>query len=139
AILAVWKAGAAYLPIDPEYPAERISFMLADSGAALLLGTEDILDELPTGKRFVALDSPLVTMQLAEAEETAVQEAVAPDGLAYVIYTSGSTGRPKGVAVTHGALANYVAAVPGRVGFGGPGERYALLQAQVTDLGNTTV
>ncbi|MBV1954656.1 AMP-binding protein, partial [Streptomyces sp. BV333] len=111
AILAVWKAGAAYLPLDPGQPAERISFMLADSGAALLLSTEDILGELPTGKRFVALDSPLLAMQLAEAEETAVQAAVAPDGLAYVIYTSGSTGRPKGVAVTHGALANYVAAV----------------------------
>ncbi|MFH9044693.1 amino acid adenylation domain-containing protein [Streptomyces mutabilis] len=139
AILAVWKAGAAYLPIDPGQPADRVAYVMTDSGAALTLTTEEILDDLPAGKRFVALDSPLVTMQLAEAEETAVQEAVAPDGLAYVIYTSGSTGRPKGVAVTHGALANYVAAVPGRVEFGTPGDRYALLQAQATDLGNTTV
>ncbi|WP_281178620.1 AMP-binding protein [Streptosporangium amethystogenes] len=55
------------------------------------------------------------------------------------MYTSGSTGRPKGVAVTHGGLANYVGSVPGRVGFGGVGGRFALLQAQATDLGNTVV
>ncbi|MEE1805311.1 AMP-binding protein, partial [Streptomyces sp. BE133] len=55
AILATWKAGAGYLPIDPEYPAERIGFMLADSGAALTLTTEEILDDLPAGRnRFVA-------------------------------------------------------------------------------------
>ncbi|MBV1954657.1 AMP-binding protein, partial [Streptomyces sp. BV333] len=112
AILAVWKAGAAYLPIDPGQPAERIAFMLADSGAALLLGTEDILDELPVGRvHSVAVDEPLVGVQMSMEPDTAPQIVTAPDGLAYVIYTSGSTGRPKGVAVTHGALANYVAAV----------------------------
>ncbi|MEE1838334.1 AMP-binding protein, partial [Streptomyces sp. JV190] len=56
-----------------------------------------------------------------------------------MIYTSGSTGQPMGVAVTHGGLATYVASVPGRVGFGEPGGRYALLQAQATALGNTEV
>ncbi|WP_217239981.1 amino acid adenylation domain-containing protein, partial [Streptomyces sp. AC555_RSS877] len=59
--------------------------------------------------------------------------------VAYVIYTSGSTGRPKGVAVTHEGLANYVSSVPARVGFGGPHGRFAVLQGQATDLGNTTV
>ncbi|MFC8208942.1 amino acid adenylation domain-containing protein, partial [[Kitasatospora] papulosa] len=67
------------------------------------------------------------------------ERRVAPESLAYVIYTSGSTGQPKGVAVTHGGLANYFSCVPGRVGFGRPGARYALLQAQATDLGNTVV
>ncbi|WP_189282465.1 condensation domain-containing protein, partial [Streptomyces atratus] len=109
AILAAWKAGAGYLPIDPEYPAERIGFMLADSGAALTLTTEEILDDLPAGRnRFVALDSTLVEMQLAAASVDSPEVGVAAEGLAYVIYTSGSTGRPKGVAVTHKGLANYV-------------------------------
>ncbi|MEE1805315.1 AMP-binding protein, partial [Streptomyces sp. BE133] len=101
--------GAGYLPIDPEYPAERIGFMLADSGAALTLTTEEILDDLPAGRnRFVALDGALVRMQLAAASAESPAVGVDPQSLAYVIYTSGSTGRPKGVAVTHKGLANYV-------------------------------
>ncbi|WP_399933384.1 non-ribosomal peptide synthase/polyketide synthase [Streptomyces kanamyceticus] len=109
AVLAVWKAGAAYVPVDPGYPAERIGFMLADSGVALTLTTEEVLDDLPAGRnRFVALDSTLVEMQLAAASAEALEVVVEPQSLAYVIYTSGSTGRPKGVAVTHGGLANYV-------------------------------
>ncbi|MEU1290557.1 amino acid adenylation domain-containing protein [Kitasatospora sp. NPDC005856] len=71
------------------------------------------------------------------AATTAPGVSVEPGALAYVIYTSGSTGTPKGVAVTHGGLANYVASAPERVGFGAG--RYALLQAQATDLGNTVV
>ncbi|MFC5023291.1 amino acid adenylation domain-containing protein [Streptomyces coeruleoprunus] len=141
AILGVWKAGAGYLPLDPEQPADRIAFMLADSRAALTLTTEEILDELPAGRgRLVPLDDPLTATQLAAVAPTGPDVPPVPDAaLAYIIYTSGSTGRPKGVAVTHGALANYVAAVPGRVGLGAPGARYALLQAQATDLGNTLV
>ncbi|WP_265569191.1 non-ribosomal peptide synthetase, partial [Streptomyces hygroscopicus] len=139
-ILAVWKAGAGYLPIDPQQPAERVAFMLKDSRTALVLTTEEIQDELPSvGVRLVAVDGALVRMQLAALPVTAPGAGVRPDGLAYVIYTSGSTGRPKGVAVTHGGLANYVSWVPGRVGFAGAGGRYALLQAQATDLGNTVV
>ncbi|MFI9366964.1 condensation domain-containing protein, partial [Kitasatospora sp. NPDC053057] len=107
AILAAWKAGAGYLPIDPEYPAERIAFMLADSGAVLTLTDEETLDELPAGRaRLVAVDSALMVMQLSAQPDTAPEMMVRADGLAYVIYTSGSTGRPKGVAVPHGGLAN---------------------------------
>ncbi|MEV0126722.1 amino acid adenylation domain-containing protein, partial [Streptomyces sp. NPDC050703] len=139
-ILAVWKAGAGYLPIDPHQPAERIAFMLRDSGAVLTLTTEENLDDLPAGRhRLVALNGTLAEMQLAAAPGTAPDVDLNAQQLAYVIYTSGSTGRPKGVAVTHGALANYVTSVPGRVGLGGPGARYAVLQAQATDLGNTVV
>ncbi|ELS50256.1 putative Nonribosomal peptide synthetase [Streptomyces viridochromogenes Tue57] len=140
AILGVWKAGAAYVPVDAGLPVERIAFMLADSRAVLLLGMEDVVGDLPAGRvRVVALDDPLTVMQLEAAEPIAPGVEVSAEGLAYVIYTSGSTGRPKGVAVTHGGLANYVTSVPGRLGWGEPGERYGLLQAQVTDLGNTVV
>ncbi|MDX3118309.1 non-ribosomal peptide synthetase [Streptomyces scabiei] len=140
AMLAVWKAGAGYLPIDPEQPADRVAFMVTDCRVALVLTTEEFLDELPAGRiRTVTLDGTLTAMQLAAAPVIAPETATDPSCLAYVIYTSGSTGRPKGVAVTHGALANYVATVPPRVGYTGPGGRHALLQAQVTDLGNTVL
>ncbi|MET8949154.1 condensation domain-containing protein, partial [Streptomyces sp. NPDC004542] len=139
-ILGVWKAGAAYLPLDAGLPAERIAFQLADSGAVLTVTTEEILEDLPAGRhRLVAVDGALVAMQLAGFPATAPEVAVQREQLAYVIYTSGSTGRPKGVAVTHGALANYVSTVPERVGLGAAGGRYAVLQGPATDLGNTVV
>ncbi|MEU0950679.1 amino acid adenylation domain-containing protein, partial [Streptomyces canus] len=141
AILAVWKTGAAYLPLDSELPAERRGFMLSDSGVLVVVGTGELLVDLPAGfLRTLALDDPAVARQLAARPEGGtVRTALDPRGLAYVVYTSGSTGRPKGVAVTHGGLANYVTSVLPRIGFGEPGGRYALLQAQATDLGNTVV
>ncbi|WP_328341090.1 non-ribosomal peptide synthetase [Micromonospora sp. NBC_00421] len=136
-ILAVWKAGAAYLPIDPAYPAERTAFMLTDSSVAVLVGTRA---DLPAAQvPMLALDDPSTVAALASVSGTAPRVPVAADGLAYVIYTSGSTGSPKGVAVTHGSLVNYATFVPGRLGWGEPGSRYALLQPQVTDLGNTVL
>ncbi|MBE1530655.1 non-ribosomal peptide synthetase [Actinomadura algeriensis] len=141
AILGVWQAGAAYLPLDPAHPAARLAYMLADSRAAVLVGTADALDDMPTSGRVrtVALDDPAVAAAIAARPATAPPAGADPARLAYVIYTSGSTGRPKGVAITHGNLANYVLHVPRRVGFGGSGGRYALLQPVVTDLGNTVV
>jgi amino acid adenylation domain-containing protein len=139
ALLAVWKVAAAYLPIDPSLPAERVSFMLADARAAVLLGTGEVLDELPTGPvRSVALDDPRVAAAVSAMPGSAPVVSMLARQLAYVIYTSGSTGTPKGVAVTHDGLANYVASVPSRVGLAGPG-RFAVLQDQVTDLGNTVL
>lgn len=141
AILAVWEAGAAYLPLDPAHPAARIAYMLADSRASVVVGTTEVLDDMPaTGRaRTLDLDDPAVVSALAAQPATALETGVQPGQLAYVIYTSGSTGRPKGVAVTHGNLANYVIHVPRRVGFGAAGGRYALLQPAVTDLGNTVM
>ncbi|TQF02732.1 amino acid adenylation domain-containing protein [Kitasatospora acidiphila] len=123
AVLGVWKAGAAYVPLDPEYPAERLAFMLRDSGASVLVGVEEVLDELPVGRgvRTIAVDEPLVVGALAAQPVTAPEVEVLPDQLAYVIYTSGSTGRPKGVAVTHGGLANYVRWAAGAYGMDGGG------------------
>ncbi|MFC7479101.1 amino acid adenylation domain-containing protein [Luedemannella flava] len=134
AILGVWKAGAAYLPIDARLPDERIGFMLADSGARLAVADRHLAAVLTAQ----AGSLPVVPVDdlLGLSPDF---ESVRPDpaGLAYVIYTSGSTGTPKGVTVTHGALANYVGSVSGRLGWDQPGARYALLQPQVTDLGNT--
>ncbi len=137
AILGVWQAGAAYLPIDSKLPTDRITFMLGDCDARVLVATRDAgaaLTGHPLGIPVLWLDDPF--------PPTAVDlppVPVDPYGLAYVIYTSGSTGTPKGVAVTHGSLANYVTSVSGRLGWTGAGARYALLQPQVTDLGNTVV
>ncbi|MFC6020166.1 AMP-binding protein, partial [Plantactinospora solaniradicis] len=108
-LLAVWKAGGAFVPLDPAYPSDRLDYMVADSDTIVLVGTTDTLSGLSTaGVRQVRLDE--VTDQVAgevDALSVAVSgRYVAPDGLAYVIYTSGSTGRPKGVAVAHRGVLN---------------------------------
>ncbi|GGJ08653.1 hypothetical protein GCM10010121_018760 [Streptomyces brasiliensis] len=141
AILAVWEAGGAYLPLDPAQPVARTAYMLADSRASVVVGTAEVLDDMPaTGRaRMVALDDPVVVAALEAQPTTALDIGTQPGCPAYVIYTSGSTGRPKGVVVTHGNLANYVLHAPRRVGFGSVGARYALLQPAVTDLGNTVM
>ena len=86
ALLAIFKAGGCYLPLDPEYPAERLAFMREDAGASLVI-TEEFL-----------------RVQLSEQSIENVEREVRPEQLAYIIYTSGSTGRPKGVAVEHRQL-----------------------------------
>jgi amino acid adenylation domain-containing protein len=140
AILGVWKAGAAYVPLDPAHPVERIAFMLADSGARVVLSHGGLPSDMYVpGLRAIDLGDQGVAGVVATAPVMAPETPLSGGELAYVIYTSGSSGRPKGVAVTHGGLAGYVASVPERVGFAELGARYALLQPAVTDLGNTVV
>ncbi|WP_322755006.1 AMP-binding protein, partial [Frankia sp. Cas3] len=115
--LGVLKAGGAYLPIDPEYPAERIRFMLRDSRAACVVTSDVCASDVPVliGVPFVVLDDPAVSAAVAglhDGELTAGQRAerLLPAHPAYVIYTSGSTGRPKGVVVSHAGVSSLVAA-----------------------------
>ncbi len=100
-ILGILRAGAAYLPLDPEYPENRLRFMLEDGRVAALLTEAGLRRDLPeTGAPVVLLDGP------GAAPDAATAADPAPDDAAYVIYTSGSTGRPKGVEVTHRGAVN---------------------------------
>ncbi|HSF41610.1 MAG TPA: amino acid adenylation domain-containing protein [Thermoanaerobaculia bacterium] len=113
ALFAVLKAGGAYVPLDPGYPADRLAFMLADSGASVLLTQERLVPLLypltPAGTRLVRLDGEAPEAAgIAAGSGEAPEPRATPGDLAYVIYTSGSTGRPKGVMVPHRGLANYL-------------------------------
>ncbi|WP_189960088.1 non-ribosomal peptide synthetase, partial [Streptomyces alanosinicus] len=131
ALLAVLKAGAAYVPVDPAYPASRIAYLLADSRPGLLVTHGDTDPRPATGDAGDAgdgdvpallLDDPTVTAALAAAQDTPPSRPSAPERAAYVIYTSGSTGRPKGVVVTHTGVAALVTSQRERFG-AGPGSR----------------
>ena len=108
AVLGVMKAGAAYVPLDPSYPPDRLAFMVADSGPGVLLTRAGPLAALPG-----ATVPTIVLDDLAEADgdiELGPRVEAAADDLAYVMYTSGSTGEPKGVMVTYGGLASILGA-----------------------------
>ncbi|HEX9338501.1 MAG TPA: amino acid adenylation domain-containing protein, partial [Pseudonocardiaceae bacterium] len=124
ALLAVLKAGAAYLPIDPAYPAERIAFMLGDTEPALVLTTAELAGRLtdsaltdsalPDGVPMLALDDKDVCHAMALSSGADLTDGdrrapLTPGHPAYVIYTSGSTGRPKGVVVAHQCVADLAA------------------------------
>jgi amino acid adenylation domain-containing protein/non-ribosomal peptide synthase protein (TIGR01720 family) len=102
-LIAVMKAGAAYVPIDPEYPADRIAFMLADANPRVLLTQRRIAGALPAcDARIVAVDE----LDLSGAPQERPALTVTPRNLAYMIYTSGSTGRPKGALNSHRGIVN---------------------------------
>ncbi|MFD5246239.1 non-ribosomal peptide synthase/polyketide synthase [Amycolatopsis sp. NPDC058340] len=103
ALLGVLKSGAAYLPIDLDYPADRLEYMLADSGARL------VLSEPGTAARIPDVAGLTQVPVAGEPVDDVEGAAAGPDNTAYLIYTSGSTGRPKGVAVTHRAIVNRLA------------------------------
>lgn len=100
ATLAIWKAGAAYLPLDPTYPEQRLAWMVADAKPAVVLTQPSLIAHLD------AVGAPLLVLDGLDATgaDTNLPGAAGPDDLAYVIYTSGSTGRPKGTLLTHRGL-----------------------------------
>ncbi|MFF4159227.1 amino acid adenylation domain-containing protein [Streptomyces sp. NPDC001678] len=108
ALIGVWKAGAGYLPLDPDLPLERTRGMLAATGCSLVVTTSEhrpVLEPLHEGT-LVLLDEERDAVAARPATPTGIR--VAPSHLAYVIYTSGSTGAPKGVMIEHGGLVNYL-------------------------------
>jgi amino acid adenylation domain-containing protein len=108
AFFGILKAGAAYLPLDPSHPADRLGYMLADGGARLLLSQSWLADRLP-GERPETIFLDEAAEAIARESSGPVESGVRPENLAYVYYTSGSTGRPKGVAMHHYGPANYFA------------------------------
>ncbi|MBB4634032.1 non-ribosomal peptide synthetase/type I polyketide synthase [Longimicrobium terrae] len=136
ALLGVMKAGGAYVALDTGYPAERLAFMLADSGAAALITRGALAGRVGAGAVPVVL--------LDESAAFAGESAENPEGgagaehLAYLVYTSGSTGQPKGVAVEHRNLSNYLFGLRDTLGLE-PGASYATVSTLAADLGNTVV
>lgn len=131
-VLAVLKTGAAYVPLDPSLPGERLAGQLADSGAVLLMSREE--PQWNPGIPVMSLDPD------SYRESTSLPKAVIhPDQAAYVIYTSGSTGAPKGVVVSHGALANYVQAVLKTMALPEDARSLGMVSTVAADLGHTVL
>ncbi|RAN35588.1 non-ribosomal peptide synthetase [Hyphomonas pacifica] len=109
ALLAVWKAGGAYLPLDPKHPEERVNGIVSDAGVDLILTDTSVVGQFSAQPSVLSLDA--AAEQIASMSQTAPARTTAPEDVAYVIYTSGSTGRPKGVEVEHRNLAAFLVAM----------------------------
>ncbi|MEM7350068.1 MAG: amino acid adenylation domain-containing protein [Acidobacteriota bacterium] len=106
ALFGVLKAGGAYLPLDPDYPEDRLRFMLRDSGARVLISDRSHRDLAGSTTPLLRVDQPVRSSSPSPQAPSPQEPSSSPAGLAYVIYTSGSTGRPKGVAMSHRAIVN---------------------------------
>ncbi|KUJ83005.1 non-ribosomal peptide synthetase [Microbulbifer flavimaris] len=116
ALLAVWKAGGAFVPLDPHFPAERINYMLEDASAGFLITVADLRDRFTEFPGEVLLP-PATDESLPRDRCRNLQPLSGGEDLAYVIYTSGSTGRPKGVEISHRSLVNFLCAMQREPGF----------------------
>ncbi|MBT2335408.1 amino acid adenylation domain-containing protein [Variovorax paradoxus] len=106
ALLATLKTGAAYLPVDPDFPQDRIAFMLGDARPACLVTTAALAESLPADAPKLLLDGAQTIADLASCDDADAGITIDPSHPAYVIYTSGSTGTPKGAVVSHRAIVN---------------------------------
>ncbi|MCP5060676.1 MAG: amino acid adenylation domain-containing protein [bacterium] len=133
ALLAVQKAGAAYLPLDPDYPPERLRFMLDDADAAIVVTEVALAERLPADRRLLPVDAPLEQRAIAKADGEAPPPIAEPTDRAYIIYTSGSTGKPKGVVVRHHSAVNLITWVNERFAVG-PDDRLLFVTSPCFDL-----
>nr|BBD84692.1 non-ribosomal peptide synthetase [Chromobacterium sp.] len=135
-LLAILKTGAAYLPLDPDYPAERLGFMLADAKPRLLLGHGEALRHLPVdaATQAIALGDAELGHELEQAGDGNPERArpLGADHAAYVIYTSGSTGQPKGVLVPHRNVLRLLDSTERWFGFGA-GDAWTLFHSYAFD------
>jgi len=136
-VLGILKAGGAYLPIDPILPRDRITFMVHDAQASVLLTQQHLVEQFAEDTAtLVCLDADWQTIA-QQPEETPPCPAM-PENLVYVIYTSGSTGNPKGVGVEHRQLVNYLHGILARLDVP-PGASFATVSTLAADLGNTAI
>ena len=135
-ILGILKAGAAYVPIDPAFPAERVEFITRDAQLRLMVAHTPLLHKFPSGAVETLCLDAIRWDEPAHFDRTTVN--VAAHDPAYVIYTSGSTGTPKGVCVEHRQIVNYVLAIVERLPLTG-GLNFATVSTIAADLGNTVV
>jgi amino acid adenylation domain-containing protein len=114
-LLAIHKAGGAYLPLDPDFPADRLALMIEDSQAPIILTQQRLIANLTisTGVQVIAIDTSW--SEIAQKPTTNLQTEVKPENLAYIIYTSGSTGKPKGVMVEHRNAVNFFIGMDERI------------------------
>jgi amino acid adenylation domain-containing protein len=112
-LLGILKAGAAYVPLDPAYPRDRLALMASDSGLSVLL-TEQRFSDIVSSPAVLRMDADRA--RISAQSDAPVDVAIAPEALAYVIYTSGSTGKPKGVEIPHRAVVNFLASMALRPG-----------------------
>jgi len=133
-MLGILKAGAAYVPIDPEFPKDRIAFVLKDTSAFLIICSKALRFLLPDVQNFDVLEPNLY--QNREVKNPKL--LITPETMAYIIYTSGSTGQPKGVMVEHGNLVDYITGLDNAIILR-ESKSFALVSTIATDLGNTVI
>ena len=106
AILGVLKAGGGYVPLDPNYPQERLQFMITDARLRLVITTKQMANNIPASAQLLFIDNDWP--KIAKRDVNNLATKIQPHNVAYVIYTSGSTGNPKGVAIEHRSLTNFI-------------------------------
>ena len=119
--MGILKAGAAYVPLDPDYPPDRLEYMIEDSHEGLIITQRSVVDKCGfldalNHDELLVIDSDEVKGKLSKQSDANLEKVSGPDNLAYVIYTSGSTGRPKGVMVPNQAVINLMSDLSGRLG-----------------------